>query len=144
MKRVNNKIVAYSLAVLLTSVLFSCQNSTLDSIQAVTYKPEFHYVSNAKWAETMRQFSVYSTMLNQRLASAQGMSEDQRTSTLSILNKMDNLSLKLSQSKLNAHLDFTLFRQGITTAKEEVQQTPPNYNQLYVISTYCSNCHSKR
>jgi len=123
-------------------VVSSCQNGPLEAVRSVTYKPEFHYISHKKWAKTMRLFEVNLGILNRSLSS-QTVSDDQRLSALSILDRLDKLSLDLSQETLNTHQDFSLFRNGIQTAKVELQQTPPQYREVKAISAYCTNCHSK-
>lgn len=133
-------------AFVFVSVIFSvssCQNDPLETVRSVTYKPEFHYISQQKWANTMRQFEVNLGILERSLGDSKTMNIDQRESALSILSRLDTLSLDLAQETLNTHQDFTLFRSGIKTARSELQQTPPKYQQIIAISAYCTHCHSK-
>ncbi|MBC8554829.1 MAG: hypothetical protein ISR69_00355 [Gammaproteobacteria bacterium] len=123
--------------------LMACQSSFLESVQKVTYEPEFHYISKAKWASTMRKFETYNTILENNLSSG-SMTEDQRIASLSVLGKMDRLTVKLSQETLSSHLNFSLFRQGIKIAQAELKQTPPVYQQVHVISSYCASCHAEK
>lgn len=136
-------MIKYLVFSLLLIGVSSCQNDPLEVVRSVTYKPEFHYISQQKWAHTMRQFETNLGILNRSLEGSNTMNEDQRQSALSILNRLDRLSLDLAQETLNTHRDFSLFRSGIKTARMELLQTPPKYEQISSISIYCTNCHSK-
>jgi len=136
-------MIKYFMSSVLLVGVSSCQNDLLETVRSVTYKPEFHYISQQKWANIMRQFEVNLGILNRSLEGSNTMNADQRQSALSILNRLDSLSLDLAQETLNTHQDFSLFRAGIRTARVEIQQTPPKYQEISALSTYCTNCHSK-
>jgi len=142
MNKQKHWIKYFIFSVLLVSIS-ACQNDPLEVVRSVTYKPEFHYISQQKWANTMRQFEANLGILNRSLGDSNTMNADQRQSALSILKRLDRLSLDLSEETLNTHQDFSLFRSGIKTARMELQETPPKYQQISAISTYCTNCHSK-
>lgn len=133
--------------VILMSILLgavtSCQNDPLEVVRSVTYKPEFHYISQKKWTKTMRQFELNLGILNRSLGDSMSMNEDQRLAALSILKRLDQLSLDLSQETLESHQDFSLFRSSIKIAQTEMQLNPPKYQQVAAISTYCTQCHAK-
>ncbi len=135
--------IPYVVAVWLVVSLAACQSDPLDVVRSVTYEPEFHYISQQKWATTMRQFEVNLGILNRSLGESESMTDEQRLAALSILTRLDKLSLNLAQETLDTHQDFGLFRSGIKAAREELQQDPPQYGQIMAISAYCTDCHAK-
>ena len=126
--------------------LSACQ-SALEGVRQVTYPPDFNYISRDEISDTMQQFALYTTLLEQGLQNAPQVSPEQRETAISILGKMEQLSLKLGTEKLTSNhdvvsLNIDRFRQKIVDARRGLQQQPPNYYKAGAVAAYCLNCHA--
>jgi DNA polymerase III alpha subunit (gram-positive type) len=113
----------------------------------VTYPPDFNYISKAKITDTMQQFALYTTLLDNNLHDTASITEDQRQSAIDILRKMEKLSLQLGTETLTSNhnvISFNIdqFRQNIRDARLGLMENPPNYYKAGTVSAYCLNCHS--
>ena len=127
-------------------LLSACQ-STLEGVRKVTYPPDFNYISRDKLNDTMQQFALYTSLLERGLQNAPQVSAEQRRSAISILGKMEQLSLKLGTETLTSNHDMVShnidrFRQRIIDARLALQQQPPNYYKAGAVAAYCLNCHA--
>jgi hypothetical protein len=142
----------YSLLLILASacclLLTGCEK-TLEGIRSVTYPPDFNYISKTRLTNTMQQFALYTTLLDQGLRDAPNVSPEQRETAIGILQKMERLSRQLATESLSSNhdiLSFNIdrFRRSIADARVALQQEPPNYYKAGTVSAYCLNCHSQR
>lgn len=138
-----NKIL---MIVLGTVGLVSC-NNFFQGVRTVTYPPDFNYISKAKITDTMQQFALYTTLLDNTLHDTSNISDDQRQSAIDILRKMEKLSLQLGTESLTSNhnvISFNIdqFRQNIRDARLGLMENPPNYYKAGTVSAYCLNCHS--
>ena len=97
----------------------------------------------------MQQFAWYTSLLDNNLRDTSSVSEEQRLSSISILTKMEQLSLKLGSEDLSSTHDIVSFnidkfRNNIIRARQGLQQEPPNYYLAGSVSAYCLNCHQIR
>ena len=127
--------------------LIGCQGGPLETVRKVTYPPDFNYISKDKLQGTMQQFAWYSTLLDNTLRDNPSPSAEQRDSTISILKKMETLSLKLGTESLSSNHDLVSmnidkFRNSIVDARKALNEDPPNYYLAGSVSAYCLNCHS--
>lgn len=133
---------------LYSSIAFLCACSGfLEGVRSVTYPPEFNYISRQKLTDTMQQFALYSTLLDNNLKDPASVTEEQRQASISILRKMESLSLKLGTESLSSNhniISFNIdqFRQNIQDARIGLSQEPPNYYRAGAVSAYCLNCHA--
>jgi len=126
--------------------LSGCQG-VLEGVRTVTYPPDFNYISRQELTDTMQQFALYTTLLDQALSNSPLVSDDQRESAISILGKMEQLSLHLATEKLSSNhniVSFNIdqFRSNIVDARKALMQQPPSYYQAGSVSAYCLNCHA--
>jgi len=133
------------LALLLT--LTACSSSVLETVRKVTYPPDFSYISKQKLQSTMHQFAWYTTLLDNSLRDTSAVSLEQRQNAISILNKMETLSLELGTQSLSSNhniVSFNIdqFRHNIVNARTGLEQEPPNYYLAGSVSGYCLNCHA--
>jgi hypothetical protein len=128
-------------------VLLSACSGFFEGVRSVTYPPDFNYISRQKLTDTMQQFALYTTLLDNNLRDTASVTEDQRQSSISILRKMETLSLKLGTETLSSNHDIVSFnidqfRQNIQDARTGLMQNPPNYYRAGAVSAYCLNCHA--
>ena len=128
--------------------LLGCSNGALETIQKITYPPDFNYISKSKIKDTMHQFAWYSTLLDNSLKGEYSITEDQRENAISILRKMEKLSANLGSEDLSSNHSIVThnidkFRSRIVDARIALQQTPPNYYLAGTVSGYCMSCHSQ-
>ena len=128
--------------------LLGCSNGALETIQKITYPPDFNYISKSKIKDTMHQFAWYSTLLDNSLKGEDSITEDQRENAISILRKMEKLSANLGSEDLSSNHSIVThnidkFRSRIVDARIALQQTPPNYYLAGTVSGYCMSCHSQ-
>ncbi len=136
------------LALSIPLILLSCSNGAMETIRKVTYPPDFNYISKSKIQSTMHQFAWYSNLLNNTLLSGQAVTEEQRLNAISILRKMEKLSLNLGTEDLTSNhqvvsYNIDNFRRKIIDARVALQQDPPNYYLVGTVSGYCLSCHSQ-
>ena len=134
--------------VILVLVLAGC-NGLTKGIRQVTYPPDFNYISDRELADTMQQFALYTTLLDQGLRNAPHVTAEQRAGAIDILGKMEQLSRQLGTEKLlsNHHVvsfNIDRFRRSIVDARIGLQQEPANYYKAGSVSAYCLNCHARR
>lgn len=127
-------------------MLNACQN-VLEGVRTVTYPPDFNYISRQKLTGTMQQFALYTTLLDQALRGSPEITEEQRKSAISVLTKMEKLSLQLATEKLTSNHDMVShnidrFRSRIANARRALLQEPPSYYQAGSVSAYCLSCHA--
>ncbi len=127
--------------------LMSACSGVLEGVRSVTYPPEFNYISRAKLTDTMQQFALYTTLLDNNLSNPASITEEQRQSSIDILRKMESLSLNLGTESLSSNhniISFNIdqFRQNIQDARIGLSQDPPNYYRAGAVSAYCLNCHA--
>jgi hypothetical protein len=132
----------------LLALLAGCEK-TLQGIRTVTYPPDFNYISGAELDDTMHQFALYTTLLDQGLRNAPNVTIEQRAGAIDILRKMEKLSRQLGTESLSSNhavVSFNIdrFRQSIVDARIALQQEPPNFYQVGAVSAYCLNCHVRR
>lgn len=142
--KIPNKYKMISIAAI---ILLTACNGVLKGVRSVTYPPDFNYISRAELTDTMQQFALYTTLLDQSLRDSANISEEQRETAISILGKMEKLSLNLGTETLSSNhsvVSFNIdqFRQNISEARKGLQQQPPNYYLAGSVSAYCLNCHS--
>jgi hypothetical protein len=128
-------------------MLLGACSGFFEGVRSVTYPPDFNYISRQKLTDTMQQFAVYTTLLDNNLNDPASVTEDQRQSAIDILRKMEALSLKLGTESLSSNHDIISFnidqfRQNIQDARKGLMQDPPNYYRAGTISAYCLNCHA--
>lgn len=127
--------------------LLSACSGFFEGVRTVTYPPDFNYISQQKLADTMQQFALYTTLLDNNLKDTAAITEEQRLSSIEILRKMEVLSLKLGTEKLSSNHDIVSFnidqfRQNIQDARTGLMQDPPNYYRAGAVSAYCLSCHT--
>jgi ABC-type iron transport system FetAB ATPase subunit len=137
----------FKLMTVASIVHLSACNGFFEGVRSVTYPPDFNYISQQKLTDTMQQFALYSTLLENNLKDPSTITEEQRQSSISILRKMEALSLKLGTETLSSNHDIVSFnidkfRQNIQDARTGLMQDPPNYYRAGAVSAYCLNCHS--
>jgi hypothetical protein len=145
----NKSTLTIGLISMLLMSISGCQNGILENVRKVTYPPDFNYISEQKLTDTMQTFAWYTTLLDNNLRDTASVTRDQRLSAISILKKMEKLSLQLGTESLSSNhniISFNIdqFREKITDARIGLQQEPPNYYLVGEVSGYCLNCHSKR
>lgn len=145
----NKHMLKIALMSILLVTVSGCQNGVLETVRKVTYPPDFNYISKQKVTDTMHAFAWYTTLLDNNLRDTATVTKDQRLSAISILQKMEKLSLELGTESLSSNhniISFNIdqFRQKITDARIGLQQEPPNFYLVGEVSGYCLNCHSKR
>lgn len=133
---------------ILPLILTGCSHSALETVSKVTYPPDFNYISKSKIQDTMHQFAWYSTLLDNSLRGVDTVTEEQRENAISILRKMEKLSLNLASQDLRSNHQVVThnidrFRHKIIDARIALQKTPPNYYLAGTVSGYCLSCHSQ-
>lgn len=128
-------------------VFLSACSGFFEGVRSVTYPPDFNYISRQKLTDTMQQFALYTSLLDNNLNDPVTITEEQRQSSISILRKMESLSLQLGTETLSSNHDIVSFnidrfRQNIQDARIGLMQDPPNYYRAGTVSAYCLNCHS--
>jgi hypothetical protein len=135
------------LTIITSLVLLTACSGFFEGVRSVTYPPDFNYISRQKLTDTMQQFALYTTLLDNNLKDPANITEEQRQSSISILRKMEALSLNLATESLSSNhemISFNIdqFRQNIHDARIGLTQDPPNYYRAGTISAYCLNCHA--
>jgi hypothetical protein len=133
--------------IIISVMLLTACSSFFEGVRSVTYPPDFNYISRQKLTDTMQQFALYTTLLDNNLKDPADITQQQRQSSIEILQKMENLSLKLGTETLSSNHDIVSFnidqfRQNIQDARIGLQLDPPNYYRAGAVSAYCLNCHA--
>lgn len=133
--------------IILIFLLSGCQKGVLETVRKATYPPDFNYISKEKLTDTMQSFAWYTTLLDNTLRNTSSVTRDQRLSAITILEKMEKLSLDLGNEELTSNHDIVSFnidqfRQRIIIARKGLLQNPPNYYLAGSVSGYCLNCHA--
>ncbi|MBC8212344.1 MAG: hypothetical protein H8E21_14880 [Gammaproteobacteria bacterium] len=143
----NIKLHYLSLLFTLSLTLAACSSGVLETVRKVTYPPDFNYISKQKLQGTMHQFAWYTTLLDNSLRDTASVTPEQRQNAISILDKMESLSLDLGTQTLSSNhniVSFNIdqFRQNIVNARIGLEQETPNYYLAGSVSAYCLNCHA--
>ena len=138
----------YPAVIAISLVLFlgGC-SGFFEGVRSVTYPPDFNYISRDELTDTMQQFALYTTLLDQALRDSPVVTPVQRSSAIKILAKMEHLALDLGSEKLTSNhdivsLNIDRFRNSIAAAKRGLQQQPPDYYRAGAVSSYCLSCHA--
>lgn len=142
-----SRVIHRTFFIFILLFLSGCQSGVLETVRKVTYPPDFNYISKEKLTSTMQSFAWYTTLLDNSLRDASSVTREQRQSAISILEKMEKLSLKLGSEALTSNHDIVSFnidqfRLRIINARDGLLQEPPNYYLAGSVSGYCLNCHA--
>lgn len=131
---------------ILLTLLVGCSSNVLENVRKVTYPPDFNYLSNEKIRGTMQKFAWYTEILDRSLQSHSPPNSQDIELAISILHKLENLSLQLGNKTLTSNHrlisdNIDQFRYSIVSARQALQTSPPNTYAAGKVSAHCLQCH---
>ena len=130
-------------AILCAVVVFGCAQ-----IREVTYPRDFVYLEKKERRSKMALLGFYVRQLEEILADGSIGDSDRQQSILSLLNKIDDLTLELGAGATTNHLviddHIEDFKSDVHAAIYDVRANPPNYYAVGKLIGSCVGCHKYR
>jgi len=128
--------------------LAACQSNSLRHVRAVTYPPDFHYITSQEIRTTMGRLAVEVAALDDLVGQGEETAPAAREEVIQILTRMRALSGQLKKGAKSNHprIDDNAFRLGddIDRALAEARiGAPPSYYYAGRVVGACTYCHAQ-
>lgn len=136
------------LVLLLVLQALGCADEGLAPLRAVTYPPDFHYLTRAEIQGTMAEFARSVDALDRILAQAGGPGAADRDAVVGILEQLRLQARHLEQGEDSnhpgLHQDASRFTRDLDRALVGVRREPPDFSGTARIAGSCTACHAPR
>ena len=126
----------------------ACAEGGLAPVRAVTYPPDFHYLTRAEVQGTMIGFARAVDALDRILAQEGGADASDREAVAGLLEQLRREARHLQQGTESnhpaLHQDAARFGRDVDRALLGVRRDPPDYSGAARITGSCTACHAPR
>ncbi len=129
-------------------VALACAEEGLAPLRAVTYPPDFHYLTRAEIQGTMGEFARAVDALDRILAREGGAGAEDRDTVVGLLEQLRLQARHLEQGAESnhpgLHQDAARFTRDVDRALVGARRDPPDYSGTARITGSCTACHAPR
>lgn len=129
-------------------VALACAEEGLAPLRAVTYPPDFHYLTRAEIQGTMGEFARAVDALDRILAREGGAGAEDRDTVVGLLEQLRLQARHLEQGAESnhpgLHQDAARFTRDVDRALVGARREPPDYSGTARITGSCTACHAPR
>jgi hypothetical protein len=133
---------------LLGLLALACAEQGLAPVRAVTYPPDFHYLTRAEIQGTMAEFARAVDALDRILAREGGAGAADRDAVVGLLEQLRLQGRHLEQGEGSnhpgLHQDAARFTRDVDRALIGARREPPDYSGTARITGSCTACHAPR
>ncbi len=127
-------------------IVVGCAGDSMERVRAVTYPPDFHYITTQELQTTMGVLASRVYELDQIMWQEDGPRLEDRTRVVEILSQMRSLAAQLKQreqsNRSKIHAEAPRLQRDIERALLSARKEPPNYYYAGLVSGACSYCHA--
>ncbi len=136
------------LAAVLGLLALACAEGSFAPVRAVTYPPDFHYLTRAEIQGTMAGFAQAVDALDRILAQEGGAGAGDREAVVGLLEQLRREAHHLQQGAESnhpaLHQDAARFGRDVDRALLGARRDPPDYSGAARIAGSCTACHAPR